>query len=486
MWHDERLLIDGDLVEAEGGRTYETVNPSTGEVLGTAADASASDADRAIAAARRAFDTTDWATDHGFRARCLHQLHQALVKNAEDLRHLVVAETGLPVMLTNGPGIEAPVEMVRWYADLLERYEFTEDLGEAEVRGAMHQRWVEKEPVGVVAAIVPYNFPVQITLAKVVPALAAGCTVVVKGPPQTPWVTAALARIIAEGTDIPAGVVNVLTSSSAAVGELLVTDPRVDSVSFTGSTATGRRIMAAASPTVKKVFLELGGKSAFVVMDDADLELAAMIAGFTICSHAGQGCAITSRFLVPESKAEQLVELVSATMAGVPYGDPTNPGTMMGPLISADQRDKVDGYVQRAADAGAKVVLGGRRPDHLPDGYFYEPTLLVDVDPDAEIAQDEIFGPVLVVLPFRDDDDAVAIANNSIFGLSGTVFGTDIDRSTAVARRLRVGTVSVNGGMWYAPDAPFGGYKQSGIGREMGVPGLEEYLESKTLAKPVG
>jgi acyl-CoA reductase-like NAD-dependent aldehyde dehydrogenase len=486
MWHDARLLLDGELVAAEGHRTYETLNPTTGEVLGVAADATVADADRAIAAARRAFDTTHWATDHTFRAGCLRQLHGALVANQEELRGLVVAEVGLPVMLTHGPGVDAPIEMVRWYADLLDRYEFTEDLGEAEVRGAMHQRWVEREPVGVVAAIVPYNYPVQITLAKLVPALAAGCTVVVKGPPQTPWVTAALGRIIAEGTDIPPGVVSVLTSSSAEVGELLVSDPRIDSVSFTGSTATGRRIMAAASPTVKKVFLELGGKSACIVLDDADLELSAMVAAFTICSHAGQGCAITSRLLVPEAKYAESVELVSGMLAGVPYGDPSDPSMMMGPLISADQRDKVDGYVQDAVGSGAKVAFGGRRPEHLPNGFFYEPTLVVDVDPDARIAQDEIFGPVLVVLPYRDDDDAVAIANNSIFGLSGTVLGTDTDRATAVARRLRVGTVSVNGGMWYAPDAPFGGYKQSGIGREMGVPGLEEYLETKTLAKPVG
>ena len=355
MWHDDRLLIDGGLVAASGNRTYDTIDPTTGVVLGPAADASVADADRAVGAARRAFDTTTWATDHTFRARCLRQLHEALVANQEDLRQLVIAEVGLPVMLTHGPGVDAPIEMVRWYADLLDRYEFTQDLGEAEVRGGMHQRWVEKEAVGVVAAIVPYNFPVQITLAKVVPALAAGCTVVVKGPPQTPWVTAALGRIIAEGTDIPAGVVNVLTSSSAEVGELLVTDPRVDSVSFTGSTATGRRIMAAASPTVKRVFLELGGKSAFIAMEDAALDLAAMLAGFTICSHAGQGCAITTRFLVPQAKLAEAVELVSATMAGVPYGDPNDPGMMMGPLISADQRDKVDGYVQGAVEGGAKL-----------------------------------------------------------------------------------------------------------------------------------
>src|SRR5262245_29968685 len=486
MWHEERLLVGGELVPAEGNRTYPTIDPSTGETLGEAADASVGDARRAVDSARQAFDTTGWATDHAIRAACLRQLRDGLVANQDDLRALLIADTGLPHMLTQGPGLDTPIEIVGWYADLLDKYEFREDLGVAEVRGGLHSRWVEKEPVGVVAAIVPYNYPVQITLAKLVPALAAGCTVVVKGPPQAPWITSSLGRVIAEHTDIPAGVVNVLTSASAEVGEVLVTDPMVDMVSFTGSTATGRSIMAAASATVKKVFLELGGKSAFVVMDDAQLDLAAMFAGFTICSHAGQGCAITTRLLVPQARLDEAVDLVAGTMAGVPYGDPTDPGTMMGPLISEAQRSKVEGYVAGAVAEGARVATGGRRPERLPAGYFYEPTLLVDVDPDAAVAQEEVFGPVLVVLPYRDDDDAVAIANNSIFGLSGAVFGTDPDRATSVARRLRAGTVSINGGMYYGPDAPFGGYKQSGIGREMGVAGLTEYLELKTLARPAG
>ncbi|HJR26039.1 MAG TPA: aldehyde dehydrogenase family protein, partial [Acidimicrobiales bacterium] len=429
---------------------------------------------------------TDWSTNRELRKRCLQQLHDALDREREALRPQIVAEVGSPVMLTHGPQLDSPIEIVRWHADLLERYDFTEDLGEAEVRGAVHQRWVEKEPAGVVAAIVPYNFPVQITLAKLAPALAAGCTVVVKGPPQTPWVTAALAQLLAQHTDIPAGVVSVLTSSRAEVGEHLVTDPAVDMVSFTGSTAAGRRIMAAAAETVKRVFLELGGKSAFVVMDDADLAVAAMFAGFTICAHAGQGCAITSRLLVPEAKLAEAVDLVRDTMAGVPYGDPRDPGTMMGPLISEAQRDRVDGFVQQAVADGARVVLGGKRPDHLPDGYFYEPTLLVDVDQTSRVAQDEVFGPVLAVLPYRDEDHAVEIANDSIFGLSAAVYGEDVDRATAVARRIRTGTVSINGGMYYGPDAPFGGYKQSGVGREMGVAGFEEYLERKTMARPAG
>jgi acyl-CoA reductase-like NAD-dependent aldehyde dehydrogenase len=486
MWHEERLLVAGELRPAAGDRTYETVDPSTEEVLGTVADATVADAEEAVAAARQAFDTTSWATDVAFRQRCLRQLLDGLHEEQEHLRELIVAELGAPVMLTDGPQLANPVAMVGWYADLLDRYEWSEDLGEAEARGAMHRRWVEKEPVGVAAAIVPYNYPIQISLAKLVPALAAGCTAVLKGPPEAPWLTASLGRVVAEHTEIPSGVVNVLSSSAHEVGEVLTTDPRVDMVTFTGSTPTGRRIMAAASATVKKVFLELGGKSANIVLDDADLALAAMVAGFTICSHAGQGCAITSRLLVPETKLAEAVDLVADTLRGVPYGDPRDPATMMGPLISERQREKVDGYVQRAAADGAKVVVGGRRPEHLPRGFFYEPTLLADVDPGSAVAQDEIFGPVLVIHPYRDEDDAVAIANNSIFGLSATVLSADDDRATAVARRIRAGTVSINGGMWYAPDAPFGGYKQSGIGREMGVAGLEEYLEQKTLAVPAG
>ncbi|MEY2396935.1 MAG: aldehyde dehydrogenase [Actinomycetota bacterium] len=482
MWHSEQLLIDGQLVEAEGGRTYETRNPATGAVLGTAADATAGDTNRAIAAARRAFDTTDWATNKEFRARCLRQLHEKLIEHQEELRALIVADVGAPVSLTTGPQLEAPIEMVPFYADLAESYQYSTDLGVAEAMGQKSKRWVEKEAIGVVAAIIPYNYPIQITIAKVAPALAAGCTVVVKSPPQTPWVSATLGAILAE-TDIPAGVVNVLTSSDGAVGEQLVTDPRVDMVSFTGSTATGRRIMAAASDTVKKVFLELGGKSAFVMLDDADVTVVSMFASFMICSHAGQGCAIASRLLVPESKYAEVVEAVKTMIESVAVGDPTDPANYMGPLVSADQLAKVDGMVQEALKAGAKAVTGGNKIEGS-GGYFFEPTVLADVDNKMAIAQDEVFGPVLCVIPYRNDDHAIEIANDSIFGLSGVVIGADDDRATAVARRIRSGTISINGGLYYGADAPFGGYKQSGIGREMGVAGMEEYLESKTLALP--
>ena len=260
---------------------------------------------------------------------------------------------------------------------------------------------------------------------------------------------------------------------------MLTTHPDVDLITFTGSTATGRKIMEAASGTLKRVFLELGGKSAMILLDDADFAAAAMFAAFMICSHAGQGCAITSRLVVPRDQHDQIVEQVAAMMGQISYGDPTDPGTYMGPLISERQRDKVDGMVQRAVAAGATLVTGGKKVD---PGFFYTPTLLTGVDPDSEIAQEEVFGPVLVVIPHDGDDDAVRIANNSLFGLSGAVMSADTDRALGVARRIRSGTFSINGGNYFGPDAPFGGYKQSGIGREMGVAGLEEFMERKTFA----
>jgi aldehyde dehydrogenase (NAD+) len=475
-----RMLIDGKLVAAD--RTYPSVNPATGQVFDHAPDASVADAQAAIAAARRAFDTTSWSTDAEFRARCLDQLHKALTEHKEELRELTIADVGAPRMLTYGNQLDEPIGIVRYYADLLPGYPLTQELGLMEFRGQQHRRWVEKEPVGVVAAIIGYNYPTQLALAKLAPALAAGCTVVLKAPPQTPLITLALGELIAEHTDIPPGVVSVLSSSDAAVGEVLTTSPDVDAVTFTGSTATGRRIMAAASATIKRVFLELGGKSAMIVLDDADLAAPLAVAAYATCSHAGQGCAITTRMLVPREQHDAIVSQVKAALERVPYGDPTDQANYMGPLISDQQRDKVDGMVQRAIAAGATLVTGGKKTD---PGYFYAPTLLTNVDPDSEIAQEEVFGPVLVIIPHDGDDDAVRIANNSIYGLSGAVFGRDEQRALAVARRIRTGTIGVNGGAWFGPDVPFGGYKQSGVGREMGAAGLEEFLESKSLAIPV-
>lgn len=474
------LLIDGELVMLD--KTFPSYNPATGELFGHAPDAGVDEAEAAVAAARRAFDTTTWATDAEFRANCLDQLYQALQDNKEELRDLLMGEVGATRVLTHGNQLEAPIEIVKYYADLLRTYPLTEALGEIEIRGQQHRRWIDKEAAGVVAAITAYNYPVQLAMAKLAPALAAGCTVVLKGAPDTPLVTNALGEIIKEHTDIPAGVVNVLSSSGIPVGEVMTTHPEVDVVTFTGSTPVGAQIMAAAAATMKKVFTELGGKSALIVLDDADLDMVAQFAAFSICSHAGQGCALTTRLVVPREKHDEIVARVAGFMANVPFGDPTNPKMYMGPLISAKQRDKVDGLVQRAIEAGATLATGGKA---VEPGYFYEPTLLANVDPSSEIAQEEAFGPVLAVIPHDGDDDAVRIANDSKYGLSGGVLTADEERGIAIGRRIRTGTFSINGGNYFTPDMPFGGYKQSGIGREMSAHGLEEFLETKAYAAVV-
>ena len=481
---EERLLIDGELRPARSGRQFETANPATGEVLGVAADGDASDMDDAIDAARRAFDTTDWSTNVARRVAGIRQLQAAFERNADAIRAMTVAETGSPLSFTYSAQLDVPVASLGWVADLAESYPWEVDLGTAEPLGIPSHRWVRREATGVVGAITPWNVPHQINLAKLGPALAAGNTVVLKPAPDTPWCATVLGRLIAEETDIPPGVVNVVASSDHTLGAMLSTDPRVDQVSFTGSTATGRKVMASAAQTIKKVFLELGGKSAFVVLDDADLRGACATAAFTICTHAGQGCAITTRLIVPRSQFDEAVESTSKVMAMLPAGDPTDPGTMCGPLISARQRDRVEGYLSLAEEEGGTFVLGGGRPEGLDAGYFVEPTLIVGLPNSSRVSQEEIFGPVLVVIPHDGDDDAVALANDSIYGLSGSVWGADRERAVGVANRIRTGTIGVNGGLWFSPDMPFGGYRQSGVGRESGVAGFEEYLETKSLAEP--
>ncbi|MCW2654133.1 MAG: aldehyde dehydrogenase [Mycobacterium sp.] len=478
------LLIDGVLVSARGG-TFTTINPATEEPLGQAADGDAADMDRAIGAARAAFDDTDWSRDTDLRVHCLRQLRGALSQEIEELRAITVAEVGAPVALTHSAQLQGPVDDLAFAADLAERYEWTTDLGEASPLGIKTKRTVVREPFGVVGAVTPWNFPHQINFAKLGPALAAGNTVVLKPAPDTPWCAAEVGRIIAEKTDFPAGVVNIVTSSDHRVGAQLAEDPRVDLVSFTGSTATGRSVMAAAAQTIKKVFLELGGKSAFIVLDDADLATASAVAAFTVTTHAGQGCAITTRLVVPRERYDEAVAVAAGTMAGIKVGDPTDPATICGPLISARQRDRVEGYLDLAVKEGGSFACGGGRPAELTTGFYVEPTVISGLTNDARAAREEIFGPVLVVLPHDGDADAVRIANDSPYGLSGTVFGADPDRVNWAVSRLRTGTINVNGGVWYSGDAPFGGYKQSGNGREMGLAGFEEYLETKLVAEGV-
>jgi aldehyde dehydrogenase (NAD+) len=478
------MFIDGELVDAASGATFENVNPATEEVIGHTADGGPEDMERAIAAARRAFDESEWPTRRELRIECLRQLRAALLDEKEALRQQTVAEGGCPLQLTYGPQGDTVIDGIEWSIENLESYSFERDLGVHRFFGIASRRMVWQEPIGVVGAITPWNFPLQVNLAKSIPALAAGCTVVLKPAPDTPWNATFLGRIVAERTDMPPGVFNVVTSSHPArVGELLARDARVDLVSFTGSTEVGRSIMSAAAGNIKKVCLELGGKSANIVLDDADF--AQVLPGaVTVCVHAGQGCALTTRLLLPRSRYAEGVEILKAAFEGLAYGDPKDPANLMGPVINRRQYERVLGYIERGVAEGAKLLVGGRPAAQFERGFFIEPTLFVDVDPAMTIAREEIFGPVLSVIAYDDDDDAVRIANDSSYGLSGAVSSGSLERALAVARRIRTGTLSVNGGLWFSPDAPFGGYKQSGIGREMGLEGFEEYLETKTLAVP--
>jgi aldehyde dehydrogenase (NAD+) len=480
-----RMLIGGELVEAASGKRFENVNPATEEVLGEVADASSEDMRRAIAAARQAFDRSDWSTNRTLRKRCLEQLQEALESEREELRDEVVAEVGTPHILTFAAQVDWPLDdALRYPAKMIDEFPFERPLPDSNLMGMASRRAVRKEPMGVIGAIVPWNYPVEVTLNKIGPILATGNAVVLKPAPDTPWNATRLGRLVAEKTDIPPGIVNVVTSSDHLVGEELTLSPDVDMISFTGSTATGKRIMEKGAATLKRVFLELGGKSAMIVCDDADFA-SVVPGGSMVCVHGGQGCAMQTRMLLPRSRYDEGVELITTAMGTVPYGDPTDDGVLMGPLVSARQRDRVLGYIQKGQEEGAKLVAGGGKPAHLPKGWFVEPTLFVDVDNSMAVAREEIFGPVLCVIPYEDDDDAVRIANESNYGLSGGVFSASEDRATAIARRIRTGSISVNGGMWYGADSPYGGYKDSGIGRQCGTEGFEQYLETKAIAWPL-
>ncbi len=480
---EHRLLIDGELREASNGASFDNINPATEEVLGTCADGTKEDMGAAVAAARRAFDETGWSLDASFRKKCLMQLHAALTEDKEHLRALVVAEAGSPILLTYSVQVNTYIDDVPYWADLAASYPYEEPMSDIQFMGQTMRRLMRREPRGVIGAITPWNFPLYLNLCKLAPALAAGNTVVLKPAPDTPWCATQLGRLIAEKTEIPAGVVNIVASSDHMVGEVLTRDPRVDMVTFTGSTATGRRVMEAGAATIKNVFLELGGKSAHIVLDDIDVaKVAGMIAAS--CTHAGQGCAIPTRLLLPRSQYEKGLELVKASFEALNYGDPTQPQNLMGPVVSKKQHERVLGYIEKGVSEGARLLTGGGVPKHLPRGYFIEPTLFADVDPDATIAQEEIFGPVMAVIPYEDDDDAVRIANNSIYGLSGAISGGSEERALAVARRIRTGTLAINGGQWFSVDTPFGGYRQSGVGRENGRLGFEEYLETKVMGLP--
>ncbi|MFA5707094.1 aldehyde dehydrogenase family protein [Mycolicibacterium sp.] len=480
---EQRMLIDGELRHTDGGALFDVVHPGNEEVVGQVSDGTLTDMDRAIGAARRAFDGTDWSRDLDFRHHCLMQLHAALERNKDRLRRIVVTEVGCPISVT-GSQIEDPIDEVRHWAEHGRDFEYLVDTGIHKAPMGTARRTISYEPVGVVGAITPWNVPFYLNIAETAPALMAGNTVVLKPAQLTPWSGSELGRIIAEETDIPAGVFNVVTSNANEVGAALSADPRVDMITFTGSTATGRAILAAAAPTVKRTMMELGGKSAHIVLDDAKLEKCLPMAAMVACVMSGQACIMASRILLPRSRYDEGIEILKAAMAATAVGDPWDPAMLQGPQISETQRQKVLGLIRSGIDSGARLITGGGVPEALPVGYYTQPTLLADVDPDSQVAQEEIFGPVLTVIPYDTDDQAVAIANNSIYGLSGEVTGVDTERAFCIARRLRTGNVTVNGRSHFGITSPFGGTKQSGLGRRNGAEGFKEYLESKTIGHP--
>lgn len=484
--HETRMLIDGKLVEGAAG-VFANINPATEQVIGEVSDASTADAHRAIDAARRAFDQTDWSTNRVLRQHCLRQLQDALAAERELLREELIAEVGCPRSITHGPQLDAPLSDALTYpADLIDDYAWETSLGDAlvSVTGVNTTRKVWREAVGVVGAIVPWNFPFEVAIHKLGQALATGNTVVLKAAPDTPFNATRLGRLVAEHTDIPAGVVNVLTASDHLIGEELTLSPKVDLISFTGSTAVGMRIMEKGAATMKRLFLELGGKSATIVLEDADLALGCMM-GIAPCVHAGQGCANPTRLLLPRSRYDEGIEILSGIYRGVQPGDPQDPATLCGPVISDRQRTRIRGYIEKGIAEGARLVVGGAEPpDGLDTGFFVRPTLFADVDNSMTIAQEEIFGPVLSVIAYGDEDDAVHIANDSPYGLAGNVISGSVDHALAVARRLRAGFIGVNGTAGYGADTPFGGYKNSGVGRQNGTAGFDQYTEIKSIAYP--
>lgn len=484
--HEARMMIDGRLVDGQAG-AFANINPATEDVLGEVSDASKADMHRAIDAARRAFDETDWATNHALRQRCLLQLHDAIAGELEELREELIREVGAPRAVTHGPQLDAPfADGLRYPARLIDEFPWDTDLGDAvvSVTGVNTTRKVWHEPVGVVGAITPWNFPFEVTINKLGQALATGNTVVLKPAPDTPFNATRLGRLIAEQTDFPAGVVNVVTASDHLVGEELTLSPKVDMISFTGSTVVGKRIMEKGAATMKRLFLELGGKSATIVCEDADFATACLI-GIGPLMHAGQGCAAPTRMLLPRSRYDEGVAILRGIYENLPAGDPQDPGTLCGPVISAKQQARILGYIRKGVDEGATMLVGSTEaPERFDTGFWVDPTLFVDVDNSMTIAQEEIFGPVLVVIPYDDEDDAVRIANDSAYGLAGNVMSSSLDRSLALARRLRAGFIGLNGTAGYGADTPFGGYKDSGVGRQNGLVGFSQYTEVKSVAYP--
>ncbi|WP_028926392.1 aldehyde dehydrogenase family protein [Pseudonocardia acaciae] len=463
--------INGERVEG-GGDRIEVVNPATEEVVAAVPAGTGADVDAAVTAAGKALPGWSAAsvTD---RAAVVMKISEGIAARRDELAATITAEMGSPITFSTHVQAGLPAATSAAVAKLAPDFAWTEEIGNS---------LVVREPVGVVGAITPWNYPLHQVVAKLAPALLAGCTVVLKPSEVAPLSAAILAEIAAEA-GLPAGVFNVVHGTGPVVGEAIAAHPGIDMVSFTGSTRAGKRVSELASGTVKRVALELGGKSANVVLDDADLGKAVKIGLANAWINGGQTCTAWTRMLVPASRHDEAVELAVAAAGKYTVGDPTQDGTRIGPMSSAAQSARVAGYIERGVSDGATVAFGGPGPvEGLERGAYVRPTIFANVDPNAVIAQEEIFGPVLSVIPYSDDDQAVEIANSTVYGLAGAVFSGDDQRALAVARRLRTGQVDVNGGS-FNPAAPFGGYKQSGNGRELGRYGLEEFLEVKSIQR---
>ncbi|WP_405922607.1 aldehyde dehydrogenase family protein [Streptomyces sp. NBC_00035] len=461
--------IDGAEAVGDGGEPIEVVNPATATVIADAPAGTAADVDRAVAAAQRAFP--EWsAVPVSERAAAIARIADGIKGAIDDFAATVTSEMGSPISYAKVVQAGLPHQVASSFAAVADGFAWEEELGNA---------LLVREPIGVIGAITPWNAPLYQTVAKVAPALLAGCTVVLKPSVLTP-LTAALFAEVTAAAGIPAGVFNVVYGAGSVIGEAISGHQGIDMVSFTGSTGAGKRVSIGAAGTVKRVALELGGKSANVILDDADLQNAVDLGLEYAWMNSGQTCAAWTRMLVPASRHDEIVELAVAAAGSYGVGDPTDPATRIGPMSSAAQQRRVSGYIDRGIADGATVAFGGAGPvEGLERGAYVRPTIFANVAPDAVIAQEEIFGPVLSVIPYADEDEAVAIANNSIYGLGGSVFG-EPDHALAVAKRIRTGQVIVNGGEFNLT-APFGGYKQSGNGRELGRFGLEEFLEAKAI-----
>ncbi len=471
------LFIGGDWVSPASTEVIEVISPHTEEVIGHAPHAGVADVDRAVAAARAAFTTGPWAEmSAGERADVMAALSAQLQARSTEIAELITAENGAPATFSLMGGVFASTMVLDFYTGLVREYSFSD-----ERTGIMGPVTVRREPLGVVAAIVPWNVPLFTAMLKIAPAMAAGCTIVLKPAPETPLDAYLLAEC-AQEAGVPDGVLNIVPAGRE-VGEHLVTHPDVDKVAFTGSTAAGRHIASLCGQLLRPVTLELGGKSAAVVLDDAEVE--STIAGLMPASlmNNGQACVAQTRILVPSARRDEFTDALVAAVGAMRVGDPSDPEVEVGPLTSARQRERVEGYIASGLEQGAVAATGGGRPGGLDRGWYVEPTVFTGVDNSMRIAQEEIFGPVLSVIAYDDVDDAVAIANDSAYGLSGSVWSADRDRATAVANRMQTGTVSVNGFM-IEFCAPFGGYKDSGLGRELGPEGLAAYLQAKTVMYP--